>query len=167
MSQRFGRADMVAGPVPGGAPGPGGPGQAERGSLTLMLAVMFVSLVALAGIVIDGGAKLTAAENATSIAQEAARAGAGMVNQQTAYSSGSFVVDIGQAEAAANQYLATASTAGVTGSSGPVPGQPNTIEVTVTITRPTKVLSILGITSMTVTGHATANLESGVTGPGQ
>ncbi|MGH3396795.1 MAG: pilus assembly protein TadG-related protein, partial [Streptosporangiaceae bacterium] len=57
----------------------------ERGSLTLLLAVMFVALPALAGIVIDGGAKLTAAENATAIAQEAARAGAGMVSQPTAY----------------------------------------------------------------------------------
>ena len=44
-----------------------------------MLLVLFVALVALAGVVIDGGAKLNQAENANAIAQEAARAGAGLV----------------------------------------------------------------------------------------
>src|SRR5260221_553044 len=50
-------------------------GDRERGTITLMLLVMFVALLALAGIVIDGGAKLDQAENANAIAQEAARAG--------------------------------------------------------------------------------------------
>ena len=80
----------------------------DSGSITLMLAVLFVALIALAGIVIDGGAKLNQAENATAIAQEAARAGAGMVNQGQALSTGSFTVDQAQAIAAAQQYLASA-----------------------------------------------------------
>jgi hypothetical protein len=37
----------------------------------------------------------------------------------------------------------------------------------VTVTEPTKVLSIIGITSFTENGRAVATLESGVTGPGQ
>jgi Flp pilus assembly protein TadG len=65
-----------------------------------MLAALSVALIALAGIVIDGGVKLRAAENADAIAQEAARAGAGIVNQSTAYSTGTFVVDQSQATAA-------------------------------------------------------------------
>ena len=69
---------------------------ASDGSITLMLVVLFVALIALAGIVIDGGAKLNQAENATAIAQEAARAGAGMVNQSQALSTGSFTVDQAQ-----------------------------------------------------------------------
>ena len=60
----------------------------ERGSITLMLLVLFVALIALAGVVIDGGAKLNQAENANAIAQEAARAGAGLVNPANAYSTG-------------------------------------------------------------------------------
>src|ERR1022692_2307644 len=68
----------------------------ERGSITLMLAALSVALIALAGIVIDGGAKLRAAENADAVAQEAARAGAGIVNQSTAYSTGTFIVDQSQ-----------------------------------------------------------------------
>lgn len=139
----------------------------ERGSLTLMLAVMFVALLALAGIVIDGGAKLTAAENATAIAQEAARAGAGMVSQPTAYTKGSFVVDQSQAVQAAEQYLSQPSVTGA-GYRGSVTREgTQSIQVTVTFAEPTRVLSIIGIDQVTGTGTATADLVSGVTGPGR
>lgn len=139
----------------------------ERGSLTLMLAVMFVALLALAGIVIDGGAKLTAAENATAIAQEAARAGAGMVSQSTAYTRGSFVVDQNQAIQAAEQYLSQPSVTGE-GYRGSVTREgTQSIQVTVTFDEPTRVLSIIGIDQVTGTGTATAHLVSGVTGPGR
>jgi hypothetical protein len=141
---------------------PGTRRQRERGSVTLMLLVLTVALIALAGIVIDGGAKLDQAENANAIAQEAARAGAGMVSQSNAYSSGSFTVDQAEAVAAAEQYLAAAHYHGTV--TAPAPG---IIQVTVTVTAPTRVLSIIGIDSMTSTGSATASLVTGVTGPGQ
>ena len=134
----------------------------DTGSITLMLLVLFVALIAMAGIVIDGGAKLNQAENATAIAQEAARAGAGMVNQGQALSTGSFTVDQAQAIAAAEEYL---SGAGYHGSVTPVGTE--SIQVTVTVTGPTRVLSIIGIDSMTSTGSATASLVTGVTGPQQ
>lgn len=133
----------------------------ERGSVTLMLLVLTLALIGLAGIVIDGGAKLDQAENATAIAQEAARAGAGMVNQANAYSTGTFTVDQAQAVAAAQQYLAAGHYRGTV--TAPTP---DTIQVTVTLSSPTRVLSILGIDTMTSTGSATASLVTGVTGPG-
>jgi Flp pilus assembly protein TadG len=136
-------------------------GDRERGTITLMLLVMFVALLALAGIVIDGGAKLDQAENANAIAQEAARAGAGMVNQSKALATGSFTVDQAQALAAAQQYLAHAGYQGRA-----VPDGPDAIRVTVTVTAPTHVLSIIGIDTMRSTGSATASLATGVTGPG-
>jgi Flp pilus assembly protein TadG len=136
-------------------------GDRERGSITLMLLVLFVGLIALAGIVIDGGAKLNQAENANAIAQEAARAGAGMVNQGAALSTGSFVVDQNQAVAAAQQYLASH---GYQGSASPVGAR--SIQVNVTVTASTHVLSIIGIDTMSSTGSATASLVTGVAGPG-
>jgi Flp pilus assembly protein TadG len=140
---------------------PGRRGADEQGSITLMLLALFVALIALAGIVIDGGAKLNQAENADAIAQEAARAGAGMVNRANAYSTGTFVVDGAQAVDAAQAYLANAGYQGTV-------TQPtaDSIEVTVTVSAPTKVLSIIGIDSMTSTGSATASLVTRVTGPG-
>jgi hypothetical protein len=134
----------------------------EGGSLTLMLLALFIALLALAGIVVDGGSKLDQAENAAAYAQEAARAGAGMVNQGHAYATGTFTVDRGQAIAAARQYLATAGAPGTV-----APAGANSITVTVTLTEPTKWLSMIGIDSMTSTATATASLVSGVTGPGQ
>jgi Flp pilus assembly protein TadG len=133
----------------------------DRGSITLMLAALGVALIALAGIVIDGGAKLRAAENANAVAQEAARAGAGMVNRSTAYSTGSFVVDQAQAIAAARAYLAANNLHCCVTAQGT-----KAIRVTVTITEPTSVLSIIGIDSMSSPGSATASLVTGVTGPG-
>lgn len=134
----------------------------DRGSITLMLTVLFVMLLALAGIVIDGGAKLRAAENASSIAQEAARAGAGMVDRSAAYSTGTFSVDRVQAITAARAYLTRAGYPGTVSTDGA-----DGIRVTVTVTEPTAVLSIIGIKAMTSTGSATADLVTGVTGPGR
>lgn len=133
---------------------------AERGGLSLMIVAMFVVLAALAGIVVDGGAKLTADENAVALAQEAARAGATTVNVSSAYASGSFVVDQSQALAAARNYLVSAGydrfTVAAVGA--------RAIRVSVTITEPTRFLSLIGIDSFTSTGTATASLITGVTG---
>jgi Flp pilus assembly protein TadG len=134
----------------------------DRGSITLMLTILFVVLIGFAGIVIDGGAKLRAAENANSIAQEAARAAAGTVNRSAAYSTGTFTVGQSQAIAAARAYLASVGDPGTVTADGA-----NSIRVAVTVTEPTAVLSIIGIKTMSSTGVATADLVTGVTGPGQ
>lgn len=125
-----------------------------------MIVVLFVVLAALAGIVVDGGAKLTADENAVAVAQEAARAGATTVDVSSAYASGSFVVDQSQALAAARSYLVSAGYDQFT----VVAVRTRAIRVSVTITEPTKFLSLIGIDSFTSTGTATATLVTGVTG---
>ncbi len=132
----------------------------ERGGLSLMIVILFVALAALAGIVVDGGAKLEADQNAVALAQEAARAGATTVDESSAYSSGTFVVDQRQATDAARSYLIAAGydqyrvTAIGT----------RAIQVSVTITEPTRFLSMIGVDSFTCTGTATASLVAGVTG---
>jgi hypothetical protein len=78
-----------------------------------------------------------------------------------ALSTGAFTVDQNQALAAAQQYLATH---GYQGSVSPVGTQ--SIQVNVTVSAPTHVLSIIGIDTMSSTGSATASLVTGVTGPG-
>lgn len=138
------------------------PADSERdnGSLTLMLAVLMVVLLAFAGLVIDGGRKLDQTENADAIAQEAARAGAGMVNTSAAYGSGTYRVDLPEAIAAAQEYLARA------GYHGSVSGSGNKITVSVTVVEHTVLLSLVGIDTMSSTGRAAASLVTGVTGPG-
>ncbi|MGO8960166.1 MAG: hypothetical protein ACLQFR_22760 [Streptosporangiaceae bacterium] len=132
----------------------------ERGALSLMIAVLFAALVALAGIVVDGGAKLTADENAAAAAQEAARAGATTLDSSGAYATGSFVVDQERAMTAAKVYLARAgySTYSITADGS------RAIRVSVTITEPTTFLSMIGVRSFSCTGTATALLVTSVTG---
>jgi hypothetical protein len=137
------------------------PGQdRERGGISLMLVILFVALAALAGIVVDGGAKLAADENAVALAQEAARAGATTVDESAAYSSGSFVVSQQQALAAARSYLIGAGYDRYT----VVSVGTRAIRVSVTITEPTRFLSLIGVDSFSCTGTATASLVTGVTG---
>jgi hypothetical protein len=125
-----------------------------------MIVILFVALAALAGIVVDGGAKLTADENADALAQEAARAGAATVDISSAYARGSFVVNAAQALNAARRYLLSAGyyhyTVSAVGD--------RAIRVTVSITEPTRFLSLIGVRSFTCTGTATASLVTGVTG---
>ncbi len=132
----------------------------ERGALSLMIAVLFAVLAALAGIVVDGGAKLIADENAVALAQEAARAGATSINVSAAYASGANVVDQGEAVAAAREYLVDAGYERFT----VIPVGARAIRVSVTISKPTRFLSLIGIDSFTSTGTATASLVTGVTG---
>jgi len=141
---------------------------ADRGSLSLMLIIMFVSLLALAGLVIDGGAQLDAASNASSIAQEAARAGADQVNRSAVYSSGTFEVNPAEAVAAAQAYLASArlDLSGTEFKSTVTVIGPRTIRVTVTVREPAKVLSLIGVNWISASESATASLVTGVTGPG-
>jgi hypothetical protein len=135
----------------------------ERGGLSLMLVVLFAALAALAGIVVDGGAKLIAHENAVAVAQEAARAGAMTVDKSAAYSSGSFVVSQQQALAAARSYLIRAGYHRY----AVAPDGTRAITVSVTVTEPTRFLSLIGVDSFTCTGTATASLMIGVTGAGR
>jgi Flp pilus assembly protein TadG len=133
----------------------------ERGSLSLMIVVLFAALAALSGIVVDGGAKLTGDENAAAVAQEAARAGATSVDTSRAYATGTFAVDEQQAVTAARDYLSAAGYRQFTVSADGA----EAIRVTVALTEPTRFLSLIGIDSFTCTGTAIASLVTGVTGP--
>jgi Flp pilus assembly protein TadG len=74
----------------------------EQGSITILVVILFLAVLAAAGLVVDGGAKLRAARQASAVAEEAARAGAGRVNRDQAYAhGGSFVIDRNSAVAAA------------------------------------------------------------------
>jgi Flp pilus assembly protein TadG len=136
-------------------------GITDRVSLTLMMAVLMVALLALAGLVVDGGRKLNESAGAYAVAQEAARAGAGMVSRSAAYRSGTFEVDPAQALAAARAYLAASGHTGTVSLDGT-----DRIRVTVTVTERTLVLSLIGIDTMSATATAVASLVSGVNGPG-
>jgi Flp pilus assembly protein TadG len=128
----------------------------ERGSVTLFAVVVVLGLLAMAGLVVDGGAKLTAQRRANNVAEQAARAGA-QAADQAALRAGHTVLDPSRARLAALQYLSAAGH-----SAGRITVTGAALDVEVTASAPTAILGILGIHTLTVTGRGQARLLRGV-----
>ena len=147
-----------------GAPGvPGAPRRRsvhragdDTGSLVAFVLLLLIALLALVGLVVDGGAALTAHQAAEVEAEQAARSGAGAIDVD-ALRSGTVEIDPGAAVAAAEQFAAAAGHPGTAEVNGGV--------VTVSIPNevPTTVLGIVGIGSIGVSAVASAVDLHGVT----
>jgi nitrous oxidase accessory protein NosD len=134
--------------------------RSERGAITPYMMIFISILMLFVGLAWDGGAKLRAGWEAVGVAEEAARAGAGQIDRATAYQHGRFVVDRGAAVRAARSYLRSSGHRGAVTIAGP-----QSISVTVTVTNPTWILSVVGLSSVTATATATASLIPGIEGP--
>ena len=124
----------------------------DRGSLTAYLLIMTVALVLLAGLVLDGGAALTAHGTAADTAQQAARAGADALDG-TSLRAGT------PAGLTANPAAARAAAAGVldaAGVTGDITVNGATVTVTARASKSTAILTIVGIGQVGGTATATA-----------
>lgn len=129
----------------------------ERGSVTAFTVVFAMALLVCAGLVVDGGAKIQAYREAYAVAEEAARAGAGQIDVDRAYAKGGeFEIDTAKALSAARGYLGTT---GHTGSAD-MAGE-RTLQVTVTVSKPTVLLSLIGTDSVTARAAASARMLQG------
>ncbi|MEJ8655003.1 pilus assembly protein TadG-related protein [Streptomyces sp. MS1.AVA.4] len=133
----------------------------DRGGVTVFVAVCVVALIGIIGLAVDGGGKLRAVERADFIATEAARAGGQAIDPAQAISGEAITVDPQTAQAAAQAYLRAAGVAGTVA----VSGDGKTLTVTTTGSYATKFLSVVGIGSLSVSGHGKATLLHGVTAP--
>lgn len=124
----------------------------DRGSITGYLLIMTVALILLAGLVLDGGAALTAHGTAADTAQQAARAGADALDGTSLRSTNpaGLVTNPGAARAAAHAVLAASGVTGEVTIAG------RTVTVTAHATRRTAILAIAGITQVGGTATATA-----------
>lgn len=134
----------------------GSAANAERGSVTVFAAVIAFALLLCAGLMVDGGVKIQAYREAYATAEEAARAGAGQMDIGHAYTSGRFEIDAAQAMTAARAYLSAAGHTGTVSTTG------NQVRVTVTVSKPTVLISLIGIGSITATAAATARMFHGI-----
>lgn len=124
---------------------------AERGaSLSAFVATVVVALLAMGGLVIDGGAQSTASRECQQVASEAARAASDSSSPERAQGRAG---DAAQMEAAARAVVAAHRdiTGTVTISGG-------TITVTTARTVPTTFLSLIGISELSASGSASADL---------
>jgi Flp pilus assembly protein TadG len=131
----------------------------ERGSVTLFAAVLALGLLLMTGLVIDGGAQLTAQRRATNTAEQAARAAAQAVDIASLRTSGTPLLHVARAEDAAHAFLTANGQPG-----GTVVVDERSVTVTVTESRPTLVLGLVGIHELTTIGTGQAQLLRGVTG---
>ena len=126
--------------------------QGEEGSVSLLLVVMVVALFLCVGLVVDGGSKLRAVQEATAAAGEAARSATQQVDAGRLQLAGQAQVNPVAARHAARETLAAA---GVTGAVTVADGQ---VHVDASVTRPTVFLGLVGLTQVTGHGSATADL---------
>lgn len=116
------------------------------GSMSLFLVIATFALIVITGLVVDGGAKASALDRATRLASEAARSGLQVAS-----------IDSGDNRDTAvrrevDRYLRSADATSWTTDVGD-----NTVVVQVTITGPTKMLSIVGVDQWSVTGTGSAD----------
>ncbi|MGW7425760.1 TadE/TadG family type IV pilus assembly protein [Streptomyces sp. NPDC054813] len=133
----------------------------DRGGVTVFVAVCVIALIGIIGVAVDGGSKMRATERADYVAGEAARAGGQAIDPAEAINGTAITVNPQDAQAAAQAYLRSAGATGTVS----VSGDGKTLTVVVTGTYDTKFLSVVGIGSLSVTGHGKATLLHGVTAP--
>lgn len=125
----------------------------DEGSLSVWFATAAMAMILLVGLAVDLAGQVHTQQRARDVAAQAARTGAQEVVASQAVQGQSPRVDATAASAAVHRYL---SSAGVTGSVHITNG--TTLVVTVSDSYHTKVLGIIGLGTMRVTGAASARL---------
>lgn len=131
----------------------------DTGSVALFMSLLTVAMLAMAGLVIDGGAAIAARARAADLAEQAARAGADALVPASLRgpSPTGLQIDPTAARAAADRVL---SLGGATGEL-----TINDLDVTVTahVPRRAVILSAVGVNDLTGTATATATVLHGTT----
>lgn len=123
----------------------------ERGSITPFFVVMVPSLILTVGLVVDGGGKIQANENAQAVASGASRAAANAVASQVV-TNGGISIDNNRARTAASDYIAAAGMTGTVTLAG------DRITVSVETSYVTKFVSIIGVNTLPAEATATAQI---------
>ncbi|WP_394620142.1 pilus assembly protein TadG-related protein [Lentzea sp. JNUCC 0626] len=125
--------------------------------MTAFVLLFVASALGLAGLVLDGGAALSTKARASGIAQEAARAGAQEIDLTAFRTDGTLHLRAGDAADAAVQFLEESGMPGRAAVVG------DTVEVVIVIDEPTRLLGLIGISSLTVRGTGRASPHRDVT----
>lgn len=131
----------------------------EEGTVVVLVVGLALAMLAVAGLVYDGGAILAARRDAFDVAANAARAGAQAVDLDTVRTGDSAELDVAAAATAAHAWLKRS------GDTGAVTVDGHTVQVTVTREVRLVLLSLAGMDRRNVTGIGTATITRGVGGP--
>lgn len=132
----------------------------DAGSATIFVVVTVVGLMVLAGLVVDGGAKVRALQRADRLAAEAGRAGGQAIDVPAAIPGDMPTLDARAAVQASQAYLRGNGVRGEVS----VDDGGRSLVVDVTTTTDTIFLGLVGVHTMTVRGSAKVSLVRGITG---
>ena len=127
----------------------------EAGMVTAFTVVMTVALIAVTGLVVDGGLALADRQRALDAADAAARAGAQALDERS-LRAGQVTVDAGAADRRATDLLRREGLTGVTSVNG------DQVTVRVTVTRNLTILGAFGLRPMTINAEGAATAVRGV-----
>jgi len=127
----------------------------EDGVTALFVVLITTALLAMAGLVIDGGYAMASNRRLTGQAEQAARIGADALNQDSLRDGGDPTVDPSKAVAAAQGYL---SQVGAPRAQVDIDG--GTVTVTIRSHSKTAILSAVGVTQLPTSGSASAESVS-------
>ncbi|MFF0629931.1 TadE/TadG family type IV pilus assembly protein [Streptomyces sp. NPDC004296] len=131
-------------------------GARDRGSMSTFFAVVTVAILMVMGLLVDGGAALNADNRATSLAQEAARTAGQQLDPATAIEGTAITIAPEAARTAAQNYLADNNVNGdVT-----ITDDGRTLTVNVHTTYRSLFGALVGRSTLTVAGTATAHLQT-------
>ena len=131
-------------------------GADQRGTVTAFVACFTTALLAVAGLVIDGGLVLAVRRAAFDEAGAAARAGAQAVDVESVRSGTGVELDESEARRLALDHLSATGHEGMVAVSGDV------VTVTVTVERELTILGLVGVPPMTVEADGSARAVEGV-----
>jgi len=134
----------------------------ERGSVSIWLATASFVMAMLVGVAVDLTGQVHAQQRARDVAAQAARVAGQQLSAPVAIRGQGAQVNAAQAVAAAQAYL---NASDVSGTASITNG--TTVVVSTAATYNTKILSIIGLRSMRVTGHAEARIVRVVEGTPQ
>lgn len=135
----------------------------DRGSLSIMTAIMLTAIILLVGLTVDGGGKMRADARADDLAEEAARAAGQAIDPRLAIPGEEIVVDRTAARIAVESYLA--GQRDVAGHDVEFADDNRSIEVFVKIEYHTVVAGFFGKSTILVNGQGRAGLVHGISLP--
>lgn len=134
-------------------------GRQERGGATVFVLGLAVVLFAMAGLVVDGGLAVNARQRVADDTEQAARAGAQHLSEESLRRDGAVAIDPSAAAVAARDHLlardypAGRIRVGVQG---------NVVTVAAAREVPTALLSLVGVNAFTVRAEARARAAAGI-----
>ena len=130
----------------------------DRGAISIIVLLLAGAMFGLAGLVWDGGRAITGRQHAADLAEQAARAGANDLDVTALRDRGADALDSPQAMTDACRYVHVTSPG--SGCVASVAG--DAVTVRVSIRTPTVLLGVIGLSSLTSHGYATASAVRGV-----